>query len=88
MLKSQLSNGQELKGFLEGFYNPDQRLELEALEAIKRPDRRRVIFSFSEFNAHSTLWGGDRTDRKGLAVEHLMDSLRQRLIVVQVVSQV
>ncbi len=28
-----------------------------------------------DFNAHCTLWGGDRTDSNGLIVEDLMDSL-------------
>lgn len=56
------------------FYNPCQRLELEALEAIKGLDRRRIILC-GDFNAHSTLWGGDKTDRNGLIVEEVMDSL-------------
>ena len=56
------------------FYNPCQRLELEALEAIKGLERRRVIWC-GDFNALSTLWGGDRTDGNGLIVEDLIDSL-------------
>lgn len=55
------------------FYNPCQRLELEALEAIKGLDRRRVIWC-GDFNAHSTLWGGEKTERNGLIVEEVMDS--------------
>lgn len=56
------------------FYNPCQRLELETLETIKGLYSRRIIWC-GDFNAHSTLWGGERTDRNGLIVEDLMDAV-------------
>lgn len=56
------------------FYNPCKRLELETLEAIKGLDSRQIIWC-GDFNAHSTLWGGEKTDRNGMIVEDLMESV-------------
>lgn len=60
-------------GFSE--INPGSKLYTHRqLEALKGLDRRKFIWC-GDFNAHSTLWGGDRTDRNGLVVKDMMDSL-------------
>lgn len=58
---------------IANFYNPCQRLELEVPDAVKRLARRSVIWC-GDFNVHSSLWGGARTNRNELIVEDVMDS--------------
>lgn len=54
------------------FYNPCKKLEIHLMESIEGQEEKRVIWC-GDFNAHNTLWGGDRIDHYGLVVEELMD---------------
>lgn len=54
------------------FYNPCKRLDIDALELVEGQEGGKIIW-LGDFNAHSSLWGGDKTDHNGLVLEELMD---------------
>ena len=54
------------------YYNPCKKLELDELTQIEGMNGRRVMVC-ADFNAHSTLWGGVRTDANGVVIEELME---------------
>lgn len=61
------------------FYNPCKRLTLESMEGIKGINEDRVVWC-GDFNAHSTLWGGLKTDNNGRVIEEVME--RKNLVCI------
>ncbi len=54
------------------YYNPCKKLDLNGLMQIEGMDgNKRVICG--DFNAHSTLWGGTKTDVNGGVIEQLLE---------------
>ena len=53
-------------------YNPCRKLDLSRLMQIEGLDGKRVI-ACGDFNAHSTLWGGIKTDTNGEVIEELLE---------------
>lgn len=53
------------------YYNPGNLLELNKLEEIEGQDRNNVT-GCGDFNAHKTLWGGEKTDNNGHVIEEVM----------------
>lgn len=54
------------------YYNPCKQLEVKDMEVIEGQDRDNVIWC-GDFNAHNTLWGGDKTDNNGQVIEEIMN---------------
>lgn len=52
------------------YYNPCKQLELNELERVEGHDSDNVIWC-GDFNAHNTLWGGERTYNNGRTIEDL-----------------
>ncbi len=54
------------------YYNPCKKLDLNGLMQIERINGgKRVICG--DLNAHSTLWGGTKTDVNGGVIEQLLE---------------
>ncbi len=53
-------------------YNPCKRLMLNHLEEIKGLNGEKVICC-GDFNAHSSLWGGQLTDANGQVIEEILE---------------
>lgn len=54
------------------YYNPCKQLEVKELEEIEGQDRDNVVWC-GDFNAHNTLWEGDKTDSNGQVIEVVMN---------------
>ncbi|XDV52299.1 hypothetical protein PO909_021042 [Leuciscus waleckii] len=54
------------------YYNPCRKLELGQITQIVGLDGNKVVVC-GDFNAHSTLWGGVRTDANGEVIEELLE---------------
>lgn len=53
------------------FYNPCKQLKYSELEQVEGQENDNVIWC-GDFNAHSTLWGGDKTDSNGQVIEDVL----------------
>lgn len=62
----------EGKVVIVNFYNPCKRLSLNSLVEIDGMENDRVVIC-GDFNAHSTLWGGTKTDANGGIIEELLE---------------
>lgn len=62
----------KMKLVIINFYNPCKQLESNELEKVEGQDNENVIWC-GDFNAHSTLWGGSRTDRNGQVIEDMLN---------------
>lgn len=55
------------------YYNPGNRLSIQALENVWDLDQGNVIWC-GDFNSHSGVWGSLRTDKNGEIVEEFIES--------------
>lgn len=49
-----------------------QNARVNKLEGIEGQDSNNIVWS-GDFNAHSTLWGSDKTDNNGQVLKELME---------------
>lgn len=53
-------------------YNPCKNLELNKLTEIEGQDGNSAMWCV-DFNAHSTMWGSNKTDNNGQVLEELLE---------------
>lgn len=54
------------------YYNPCRTLQLNQLEEIEGQDSSNIVWC-GDFNAHNTLWGSEKVDINGQAIEELLE---------------
>lgn len=54
------------------YYNPCKRLCLNTLDTVGGQIQDKAVWC-GDFNAHSALWGGERTDANGLVMEEFIE---------------
>ncbi|KAI2655937.1 RNA-directed DNA polymerase from mobile element jockey [Labeo rohita] len=62
----------QVKFSVVNYYNPCRRLDSDKLNQIVELASDHIVLC-GDFNAHSSLWGGGKTDVNGLIIEQLLD---------------